>query len=55
MDAGVGDALLPGDVHLFLQELLILLIDVFLNGLPAEGLRGDMDGIHQEDRLRRAS
>lgn len=37
VDTSVRDAFLPGDVHLFLQELLILLIDVFLNGLPAEG------------------
>lgn len=37
VDTSVGDAFLPGDVHLFLQELLILLIDVLLNGLPAEG------------------
>ena len=33
--SGVRDALLPGDVHLLLQELLKLLIDVFRNGLPA--------------------
>lgn len=32
---GVRDALLPGDVDLLLQELLILLIDVLGDGLPA--------------------
>lgn len=47
VDTSVGDALLPGDVHLFLQEFLILLIDVFLNGLPAEGWE-KTDGIHQK-------
>lgn len=35
--SGVGDALLSGDVHLLLQELLILLVDVLANGLPAVG------------------
>lgn len=35
MNSGVRDPLLPGDVHLFLQELLKLLIDVFRYGLPA--------------------
>lgn len=33
---GVRDALLSGDIDLLLQELLILLIDVLGNGLPAE-------------------
>lgn len=32
---GVRDSLLSGDVDLLLQELLILLIDVFGDGLPA--------------------
>lgn len=33
--SGVGDALLSGDVDLLFQELLILLIDVLGDGLPA--------------------
>ena len=37
VDTGIGDALLPGDVHLLFEELFVLLIDVFLNGLPATG------------------
>lgn len=37
VDTSVRDAFLPGDVHLLLQELLVLLIDVLLNGLPADG------------------
>lgn len=32
---GVRDTLLSGDVDLLFQELLILLIDVLGNGLPA--------------------
>lgn len=39
VNPGVRDALLPGDVDLLLQELLILLIDVFEDGLPAGGNR----------------
>lgn len=35
--SGVGDSLLSGDVHLFFQELLKLLIDVLRNGFPAAG------------------
>lgn len=35
---GVRDALLSGDVDLLLQELLILLIDILRNGLPAVGI-----------------
>lgn len=35
MHPGVRDSLLSGDVDLLLQELLILLIDVFGDGLPA--------------------
>lgn len=37
VDASVRDAFLPGDVHLLLQELLVLFIDVLFNGLPAGG------------------
>ena len=37
VDTGVRDAFLPGNVHLLLQELFVLFVDVFLNGLPAEG------------------
>lgn len=37
VDTSVRDAFLPGDVHLLLQELLVLLVDVLLNGLPAGG------------------
>lgn len=39
VNPGVRDALLSGDVDLLLQELLILLIDVFEDGLPAGGNR----------------
>lgn len=35
VNPGVRDPLLSGDVDLLLQELLILLIDVFEDGLPA--------------------
>lgn len=42
VDASVGDPFLPGDVDLLLQELLVLFIDVLLNGLPAGG--GGVDG-----------
>lgn len=35
VNPGVGDPLLSSDVDLLLQELLILLIDVFKDGLPA--------------------
>ena len=35
----VRDAFFPGDVHFLLQELLILLIDVLGNGLPASDTR----------------
>ena len=44
VDTSVRDAFLPGDVHLLLQELLILLVDVLLNGLPAGGGRKKADG-----------
>ena len=44
VDASVRDAFLPGNVHLLLQELLVLLIDVLLNGLPARGGREKADG-----------
>lgn len=37
VDTSVRDAFLPGNVDLLLQELLILFIDVLLNGLPAAG------------------
>lgn len=37
VDTSVRDAFLPGDVHLLLQELLVLFIDVLFNGLPAGG------------------
>lgn len=33
--SGIWDALLSGDIHLLSEELLILLIDVLANGLPA--------------------
>lgn len=33
--SGVRDALLSGDVDLFFKELLILLVDVLWDGLPA--------------------
>lgn len=39
VNPGVRDPLLPGDVDLLLQELLILLIDVLEDGLPAGGNR----------------
>lgn len=35
VNPGVRDPLLSGDVDLLLQELLILLIDVFEDGIPA--------------------
>lgn len=35
--SGVGDALLSGDVDLLFQELLVLLVDVLRDGLPAAG------------------
>lgn len=37
VDTSVRDAFLPGNVDLLLQELLILFIDVLLDGLPAGG------------------
>ena len=52
VDTSVRDAFLPGDVHLLLQELLILLVDVFLNGLPAGG-GGRGGGEKAEGRSRR--
>jgi len=44
---GVGDALLPGDVDLLLQELLVLLVDVLANGLPAAGTAEE---VREEER-----
>ena len=35
VDSGVRDSLLAGDVHLLLQELLVLLVDELRDGLPA--------------------
>lgn len=49
VDTSVRNAFLPGDVHLLLQELLVLLIDVFLNGLPAGGWE-ESRGMSQENR-----
>lgn len=45
---GVGDALLSGNVHLLLQELLILLVDVLGNGLPAVDAQEEVD-LRQEE------
>lgn len=42
VDSSVRDAFLPGNVHLLLQELLILFVDVLLNGFPAAGGRKQM-------------
>lgn len=36
MNSGVRDSLLSGNIDLFLQELLILLVDVLGDGIPAE-------------------
>lgn len=36
MDSGVWDSFLSCNIHLLLQEFLILLIDVFLYRLPAK-------------------
>lgn len=44
MHPGVRDALLSGDVDLLLQELLILLIDVLRNGLPAVDIEEEEGG-----------
>lgn len=44
VDTSVRDAFLPGDVHLLLQELLVLLVDVLLDGLPAAGRGGGVGG-----------
>lgn len=38
---GVWNALLSGNVDLLLQELLILLVDVLTNGLPAVDAKGE--------------
>lgn len=51
VDACVRDAFLPGDVHLLLQELLVLFIDVLFNGLPAGGWEGSR-WMFQKDRTR---
>lgn len=51
VDACVRDAFLPGDVHLLLQELLVLFIDVLFNGLPARGWEGSR-WMFQKDRTR---
>ncbi len=47
---GVWDALLSGDVDLLLQELLILLIDVLGNGLPAVDTAEEV-GVREKDYL----
>ena len=43
MDPGVWDPLLPGDVHLLLQELLVLLVNVLSYWLPAGGQGGGVN------------
>lgn len=42
---GVGDALLPGDVDLLLQELFVLLVDVLGDGLPAVEMAEEVSGM----------
>lgn len=40
VDSCVWDSFLPCNVHLLFQEFLILLVDVFFNGLPAKRAGG---------------
>lgn len=46
---GVRDALLPSDVDLLLQELLVLLVDVLTDGLPAVDIKAEQHGRSKEN------